>query len=46
MRTDMGGQEADIPPDEAAEGIFGLSLKHWNAEDRMYMDYRGNPLPW
>lgn len=46
MRTDMGGLEADLHPDESAEGIFGLSLKSWKAEDPIYMDYRGNRLPW
>jgi NAD(P)-dependent dehydrogenase (short-subunit alcohol dehydrogenase family) len=46
MRTDMGGPEADIHPDEAAEGIFGLSMKPWKAGDPMYMDYQGKNFPW
>jgi NAD(P)-dependent dehydrogenase (short-subunit alcohol dehydrogenase family) len=46
MRTDMGGPEADIHPDEAAEGIFGLSMKPWKAGDPMYMDYQGKTFPW
>jgi NAD(P)-dependent dehydrogenase (short-subunit alcohol dehydrogenase family) len=46
MRTDMGGQEADIHPDEAAEGIFKLALKSNTLGASMYMDYMGNPLPW
>jgi NAD(P)-dependent dehydrogenase (short-subunit alcohol dehydrogenase family) len=46
MRTDMGGPQADIQPDEAAEGIFNLSSKSWQAGDPMYMDYLGRPLPW
>ena len=46
MRTDMGGPEADIHPDEAAEGIFGLALKQWQPDDEIYMDYRGQVLSW
>jgi len=46
MRTDMGGPEADIHPDEAAEGIFGLSMKPWKAGESLYMDYQGKSLPW
>jgi NAD(P)-dependent dehydrogenase (short-subunit alcohol dehydrogenase family) len=46
MRTDMGGPEADIHPDEAAEGIFALSTKSWKAGESMYVDYQGKPLPW
>ena len=46
MCTDMGGQEADIHPDESAEGIFLLALKSWTADDPMFMDYQGNPLVW
>jgi len=46
MRTDMGGLDADIHPDEAAEGIFQLAMKHWLPEDEIYMDYQGSILPW
>lgn len=46
MKTDMGGVEADIHPDEAAEGIFNLAVKNWDPDDAIYMDYRGQPLPW
>jgi len=46
MRTDMGGQDADIHPDEAAEGIFQLAMKQWQPEDEIYMDYQGSILPW
>jgi NAD(P)-dependent dehydrogenase (short-subunit alcohol dehydrogenase family) len=46
MRTDMGGPEADIHPDEAAEGIFRLAMKPWKAGNPMYMDYQGKPFPW
>jgi NAD(P)-dependent dehydrogenase (short-subunit alcohol dehydrogenase family) len=46
MRTDMGGSDADIHPDQAAEGIFALAMKQWQPDDEIYMDYRGQVLPW
>jgi NAD(P)-dependent dehydrogenase (short-subunit alcohol dehydrogenase family) len=46
MRTDMGGPNAEIAPEESAEGIFALAMKSWAPEDVIYLDYQGNPLPW
>ena len=46
IRTDMGGAEATIDAGEAAEGIFRLAEKDWHPDDAIYMDYRGQPLPW
>lgn len=46
MRTNMGGPNATISPDESAEGILQLALREWKADDPIYMDYRGVPLPW
>jgi NAD(P)-dependent dehydrogenase (short-subunit alcohol dehydrogenase family) len=46
MQTDMGGVNADIAASEAAEGIFRLAEKDWAPEDPIYMDYRGQPMPW
>jgi NAD(P)-dependent dehydrogenase (short-subunit alcohol dehydrogenase family) len=47
MRTDMGGPNADISPEESAEGIFNLSLKEWDVNDKnIYMDYKGNIMTW
>lgn len=54
MRTDMGGQDADIDPSEAAEGILSLALKQWASNelqsdgpgDGIYLDYQGNRLRW
>jgi NAD(P)-dependent dehydrogenase (short-subunit alcohol dehydrogenase family) len=46
MRTDMGGTEGDIHPDEAAEGIFNLAVKNWDLDDEIYMDYLGQTLRW
>ncbi|MBN1812063.1 MAG: SDR family oxidoreductase [Anaerolineae bacterium] len=46
MQTDMGGSDADIHPDVAAEGIFGLATRDWSPDDEIYLDYRGNPTRW
>lgn len=46
MRTEMGGAEADITPEEAAAGIFNLTQTKWRLDDGMYFDYTGKPLSW
>ena len=46
MQTDMGGANATIHPGEVANDIFNLAVKNWNLNNEIYMDYRGQPLPW
>jgi len=46
VRTNMGGPNATLPPEEPAEGIFQLAAREWKADDPIYLDYRGRPLPW
>lgn len=46
MRTDMGGPEAHIHPDEAAEGIFKLAARAVPTGDLIYLDYLARPLNW
>ncbi|MEN2983581.1 MAG: SDR family oxidoreductase [Dictyoglomaceae bacterium] len=47
MRTDMGGPDADISSEESAEGIFKLSLREWDINDKdIYMDYLGRKMNW
>lgn len=47
MRTDMGGPDADISPEESAKGIYNLSLREWDANDKdIYMDYLGRKMNW
>jgi NAD(P)-dependent dehydrogenase (short-subunit alcohol dehydrogenase family) len=46
MRTNMGGPDATLDPDESADGIFQLAAREWKADDPIYVDYRGNSLPW
>lgn len=46
MRTNMGGPNAAISSDEAAEGIFQLAVSKRSVDEPMYMDFQGNLLPW
>ena len=47
MRTDMGGDSADIDPVEAAECIFNLAEKNkHNLEAPVFVDRHGEILPW
>jgi NAD(P)-dependent dehydrogenase (short-subunit alcohol dehydrogenase family) len=46
MRTNMGGPSAAINSDESAAGIFDLAAREPNPGDPIYIDYRGEPLPW
>jgi NAD(P)-dependent dehydrogenase (short-subunit alcohol dehydrogenase family) len=43
MRTDMGGKNADIGPDEAAQGIFKI-VEGTTKATSLYLDYQGRPL--
>lgn len=50
MRTDMGGQDADIQAEEAAEGLIKLALnpegKKEETGEEIFLDYQGKPLRW
>ena len=46
MRTNMGGPSAAINSDESAAGIFDLAAREPKPGDPIYIDYRGEPLPW
>jgi NAD(P)-dependent dehydrogenase (short-subunit alcohol dehydrogenase family) len=44
MKTDMGGKNAEIEPEEAAEGIYEI-IKNRDAEGKdLYIDYKGKTL--
>ena len=45
IRSDMGGPEADISPDEAAAGIFALAEREEPGAE-IYLDYQGRALRW
>lgn len=46
MRTDMGGTEADIAPEEASRGIFRLATDPASAANGEFVDYTGKKLAW
>jgi NAD(P)-dependent dehydrogenase (short-subunit alcohol dehydrogenase family) len=46
MQTDMGGPEADIPPDQAARGIFRIAIDPGSAGNGEFVDYRGERMEW
>jgi NAD(P)-dependent dehydrogenase (short-subunit alcohol dehydrogenase family) len=46
MRTDMGGAQAHIAAETAAEGIYKLTMRDWSLDDPMYMDYTGKLFRW
>jgi hypothetical protein len=40
------GADALLDPDESADDIFQLAAREWKTDDPIYVDFRGNPLPW
>lgn len=40
------GAEAALDPNESANGIFQLAAREWKGDDPIYVDFRGDPLPW
>lgn len=46
MRTEMGGPEADMAPEEGSRGILRIATDPRSAANGAYVDYRGKPIPW
>jgi NAD(P)-dependent dehydrogenase (short-subunit alcohol dehydrogenase family) len=46
MQSDMGGPDADIPPEEAANGILRLVASDAYWDTPMYVVYNGEPYPY
>jgi NAD(P)-dependent dehydrogenase (short-subunit alcohol dehydrogenase family) len=46
MRTAMGGLDADIHPDEAAQGIYRLVVEGAVPPGELFLNYTGQPLRW
>ncbi|MCB1559695.1 MAG: SDR family oxidoreductase [Xanthomonadales bacterium] len=46
VRTDMGGDNADISADEAAAGLLRVIASAGPADSGHFLDWRGEPLPW
>jgi NAD(P)-dependent dehydrogenase (short-subunit alcohol dehydrogenase family) len=44
MRTDMGGRNADIEPEDAADGIFKIVTNRMATVSELFIDYKGNVL--
>jgi NAD(P)-dependent dehydrogenase (short-subunit alcohol dehydrogenase family) len=46
VRTDMGGKEAPILPEESAKKLSALILKKWKPADPIYFDLDGKNMKW
>ncbi|GAB6089434.1 SDR family oxidoreductase [Spirochaeta dissipatitropha] len=46
VRTDMGGQQADLSPGESAASVHAQIMKEQTDDEAMYIDWNGNPMPW
>jgi NAD(P)-dependent dehydrogenase (short-subunit alcohol dehydrogenase family) len=46
VRTDMGGQDASIAPEESAAGLLRVIERATFADSGRYLDWRGEPLDW
>lgn len=46
IRTDMGGPQARLSPDESAQAVFQLAQTQRQLQDPIYLDHRGNALKW
>ncbi len=45
-RTDMGGPDATLAPEESASGMWTVVDGLTPARSGTFLDYRGTPLPW
>ena len=46
VKTDMGGKEAPILPDESAKKVYDLIIKKWDMSDPIYFDLDGKEMNW
>ena len=46
IRTDMGGPQAWLSPEESAEAVFQLAQAARRPNDSIYLDFRGKALNW
>ena len=46
VRTDMGGEAAELAPDEAAAGLLRVIDGAGPAESGQFLDWRGQSVPW
>jgi NAD(P)-dependent dehydrogenase (short-subunit alcohol dehydrogenase family) len=45
IRTDMGGPQAHLSPEESAEAVFRVAQES-HPHDAIYLDFHGQPLNW
>ena len=46
VRTEMGGQAADLAPEDAAAGLLAVIDAATPEQSGRFLDWRGQPLPW
>ena len=46
VRTDMGGQSAEVAPEDAAAGLLAVIDGATPAQSGRFLDWRGQTLPW
>ncbi|GAB1406437.1 SDR family oxidoreductase [Thermomonas brevis] len=46
VRTDMGGESAELAPDAAAAGLLQVIDAATPAQSGQFLDWRGQPVPW
>ena len=46
VRTDMGGRNADVSPEESVTGMLKVLLDAKLPKEAQFLDYRGETVPW
>jgi NAD(P)-dependent dehydrogenase (short-subunit alcohol dehydrogenase family) len=46
VKTDMGGEEADLTPEESVRSVRGVLDKITFADSGTFLNYDGSPIPW
>ncbi len=46
MRTDMGGPEAEVPPEASARGVFRIATDPATAGNGDFVDWQGKKMEW
>jgi len=46
VKTDMGGDQAEVPPADAVAGLLRVLDAATPAQSGAFLDWRGNSLPW
>ena len=46
VKTDMGGKDAPVTPEESAKGIYNILTKADKSTTGKFLDFQGDELPW